>query len=118
MKKLTIGLFITVLVGCASSDDVEQEKNVDVWFAIGEARAKNGFLLQTESRLVDRYPEEKITTEFYNGYVKGHEAGTKVYCSQNPYILGLSEEPYFGLCDQIDSNYSDEYQKGKKHKKE
>lgn len=103
-----------VLAGCSSSEVEKQEKNVDDWFVIGETRAKNGFLLQTEERLIERNPEEVITPEFYHGYVKGHEAGTKVYCSQHPHILGLSEEPYFGLCDDIDPNYSSEYEKGKR----
>ena len=117
MKTLTIGVLIATLVGCASSALQQETKNVDDWFSIGENRAKNGFVIQSESQLIDNYVNDDVTTQFYNAYLQGHEFGVKAYCAQNAYILGLSEEPYFGLCDQDNSNFADEYQKGINHKK-
>ncbi|WP_375322318.1 DUF2799 domain-containing protein [Aliivibrio logei] len=118
MKRLTTGLLITALMGCTSSATQDVKKNADDWFNIGENRARNGLIIQPEVQLAQNYSDDEMTTQFYNAYLQGHESGVKIYCDQNPYILGLSEEPYFGLCNEGYSNFLDEYKKGLNHKKE
>ena len=117
MKLLISAILALLLVGCSSSPQAEKEKNADDWFNYGEFRAKKGLIVQTQEQLEAVNPDETITEEFYNAYFSGHQEGTVIYCTQNPYILGLSEEPYFGLCDQSHPKFKEEYEKGVNHKK-
>lgn len=118
MKQKIVGVMMLLLVGCTASQSEVKEKNADDWYQYGEQRAKNGFVFQEREELERANPEETITGEFYNAYNQGHSSGTVIYCSQNAYILGLSEAPYFGICDQITTEFRTEYEKGKNHKKE
>lgn len=118
MKQSIVSVMMLLLVGCTASQSEVPEKNADDWYQYGEQRAKNGFVVQTREVVERANPEETITGEFYNAYSKGHTSGTVIYCSQNAYILGLSEAPYFGVCDQTNPEFRPEYEKGKNHKKE
>ncbi|MDD9156929.1 DUF2799 domain-containing protein [Aliivibrio sp. S4TY2] len=118
MKQKVVSLMMLLLVGCTASQSEVKEKNTDDWFQYGEQRAKNGFLVQEKETLESVKPEEEVTEAFYNAYLEGHTSGTTIYCSQEAYILGLREAPYFGICDQIMPDFRAEYEKGKNHKKE
>lgn len=118
MKQKIVGVMMLLLVGCTASQSEVSEKNADDWYQYGEQRAKNGFVFQEKEELERVNPEEMVTGEFYNAYSQGHTSGIAIYCSQNPYILGLSEAPYFGICDQIKPEFRTEYEKGINHKKE
>lgn len=115
MKLLISAILALLLVGCSSSPQAEKEKNADDWFNYGEFRAKKGLIVQTQEQLEAVNPDVTITEEFYNAYFSGHQEGTVIYCTQNPYILGLSEAPYFDLCAQSHPEFKDEYEKGVNH---
>ena len=118
MKLLMIGLFTLLVTGCSSVSQTEKEKNADDWFNYGEFRAKKGLMIQTQEKLQSMNEESHISGEFYNAYVSGHKEGTAIYCSQTSYILGISGEPYFGLCDESDPEFKKGYEQGLNHKKE
>ncbi|MDD9194933.1 DUF2799 domain-containing protein [Aliivibrio sp. S3MY1] len=118
MRQKIVSVIMLLLVGCTTSQYEVPEKNADDWYQYGEQRAKHGFLVQERDVLEEVNSKETITGAFYNAYRQGYSSGIVIYCSQEAYILGLSEAPYFGICDQINPEFRTEYEKGRNHKKE
>ena len=46
-------------------------------------------------------------------YQSGYQEGKKEYCEQSAYMLGVRDMPYFGICDDIDPFFKQNYESGR-----
>ncbi len=112
MNKVIITAFIFLLAGC-SALPIPQSGSVTDWKAYGEQRGQKGLLKQTESRLAKQDKTGTFNRALYAAYLEGYQQGRLIYCEQNPYMLGVVGKPYYGVCDDLNPFYYQDYMSGR-----
>ena len=98
--KLSLMIAGFVLAGCASTGP----ESVDNWKKYGFEQAVKGNVLLAQ---------DEQTTEDYKLYIQGYEVGQKVYCSQDPYRLGMVGKVYQGICAEFSDDFQTQYDLGR-----
>ncbi|WP_158264542.1 DUF2799 domain-containing protein [Photobacterium rosenbergii] len=104
MKRLFTALSIVVLSACSSTENTYS--NIDNWDEHGYRTGLSGEVAKQESKF--SYADKDNYNEYLNGYKRGQQA----YCEQDAYLLGLTSQPYKGVCDEIDNSFAFDYQLG------
>ncbi|MCJ2378309.1 DUF2799 domain-containing protein [Vibrio sp. ZSDZ34] len=101
------------MVGCVSVEAPNSDSNRD-WKNYGYAWASKGYIEQDERDLF------KLTSgnskELIHAYRQGYAEGKQQYCQQDPFVLGYNGKIYYGICNDLDPRYLDEYWRGKKRR--
>ncbi|WP_159656895.1 DUF2799 domain-containing protein [Vibrio atypicus] len=110
-RVISIGLTLFV-AGCAAVP-TPQSDSAAAWSQYGETRGEQGYLKQSESRLAKLDDLGILTPELYAAYLDGYQAGRGVYCEQDAYILGVKGMPYYGVCDDLNPFFNQDYISGR-----
>jgi len=101
-----------LIVGCASQV-LPESNTVASWQSYGEERAENGHVLQSQQKLSKLASPSELTSELYQAYATGYQAGKEEYCSQSAYMLGRTGRPYRGICDDVNPFFKNDYVNGR-----
>jgi hypothetical protein len=105
---ISFGLF-----GCASVEAPNSSSHRD-WQDYGYAWASKGYIEQDERDLVKL--SNDISTDLINAYRQGYAEGKQLYCQQDPFVLGHKGKIYYGICNDLNPRFLDEYWRGKKQR--
>lgn len=100
-KVLLSALFITSLIGCTNQQD--KLAKVDNWKKYGFEEASRG------KKILD---SSLITQNQYKDYMSGYDMGIKLFCSQDPYKLGMRGADYYNQCDKTHPDFENQYKLG------
>lgn len=97
----TISMCIALLAGCTSQQD--RLNQVTNWKEYGFEEASKGKKVLEPSL---------ISQTQYDDYMIGYKMGTKVFCTQDPYKLGMRGADYHNQCDEKNPNFEEQYKLG------
>ncbi|MGY3568607.1 DUF2799 domain-containing protein [Vibrio paucivorans] len=83
------------------------------WEAFGKQQALDGQLKISQQSLEKRADVSVWNPDLYSAYSIGYEMGKQEYCSQSAYILGVKQERYLGICDDINIFFQQDYVSGR-----
>lgn len=107
MKRVQIVLWtVFFLAGCTTLPYPEGN-DASAWNDYGYQDAIKGYHKKSESKISQ---ERAGVFEFYS---EGYEKGRKEFCSQDAYKLGISGQPYTGLCDELDWRFRLDFNDGR-----
>ncbi len=101
------------LLGCASVE-APSSKSASDWQDYGYAWASKGYIEQDEHELATL--SRGISNDLINAYRLGYTEGKQQYCQQDPFVLGHNGKIYYGICNDLNPRYLDEYWRGKKQR--
>ncbi|HAS62178.1 MAG TPA: hypothetical protein DCS35_06145 [Vibrio sp.] len=107
--KWKVLLFSFALVGCSSQITPMLSDDVDAWQSYGEQRASDGYIVQSEKKLLAYAISGEVTSEQYQAYLNGYQLGKEEYCQQDARMLGRLGKPYRGICNDIDPFFQSDY---------
>ncbi len=110
MKPVILLIFGGLLSGCVQLQP-PTDRNDASWQQFGNQWALKGYIVETETEL--RAKEPAISESQYQAYTKGYQQGRAEYCQQDPFVLGRNGKIYYGICNDLDRMYLDEYWRGK-----
>jgi hypothetical protein len=109
-KGVIVAAFV-LLSGCVQLTPPTDE-SAQSWQDFGYQWAMKGYIIESQSDLVKKVPE--LSTDQFAQYQSGYATGKAEYCKQNPFDLGYAGKIYYGICNDLDRRYNDEYWRGKK----
>ncbi|AYV21708.1 MULTISPECIES: DUF2799 domain-containing protein [Vibrio] len=99
-----------LLAGCVQLQPPTDKSDMS-WQQFGEQWALKGYIVEPETKLRSKVPD--VTASQYKAYLKGYQEGKSEYCKQDPFVLGRNGKIYYGICNDVDRMYLDEYWRGK-----
>lgn len=112
MRLLVISAALVLLSACAQTS-LPTSANVTDWQAFGKQSALDGLIELSEERIAKLDETNRTTPELIMAYQTGYQEGKKEYCKQSAYMLGVRDMPYFGICDDIDPFFNQNYESGR-----
>lgn len=112
MKAVLMTLTLMLLVGCAQVPLPLSEQAAD-WHRFGEETALEGKIAFSETRLLTLAQPRELSASLLMSYQAGYQEGKQRYCQQNPYMLGVIGKPYYGICDDLDPFFKQDYVSGR-----
>ncbi|HDM8052445.1 DUF2799 domain-containing protein [Vibrio harveyi] len=112
MRSIIIGAMLLFLTACAQTR-LPDSVNVTDWQDFGKQSALDGLIELSEDRIVKLDDTNRATPELIIAYQSGYQEGKKEYCEQSAYMLGVRDMPYFGICDDIDPFFKQNYESGR-----
>ncbi|WP_047046917.1 DUF2799 domain-containing protein [Vibrio mexicanus] len=100
--KLSLLIAGFVLAGCSTTGT--SMDTVDNWQKYGFDQAVAGKVM---------IEQNEFTAEDYALYEEGYVVGQKVYCSQDPYKVGMVGKIYNGICDELSDDFQTQYELGR-----
>ncbi|MGF1774335.1 DUF2799 domain-containing protein [Vibrio wakamikoensis] len=107
------GIMVTAFVllsGCVQLKPPTEE-SAQSWQDFGYQWAMKGYIIESQSDLAKKAPE--LSAELFAQYQAGYATGKADYCKQDPFILGYDGKIYYGICNDLDRRYNEEYWRGK-----
>ncbi|HAS6349287.1 DUF2799 domain-containing protein [Vibrio sp. IRLE0018] len=111
MKAIFSTAILILLVGCVQTP-LPQSEQVSDWHRFGEETALDGKLALSEARLLKLAQPRELSTSLLTSYQMGYQEGKQQYCQQNAYLLGVIGKPYYGICDDVDPFFKQDYVSG------
>ena len=112
MKAFVIGVMALLLAACAQTT-LPTSNNVTDWQVFGRQSALDGLRELSEERIAKLDDVNHATPELIMAYQAGYQQGKQEYCEQSAYMLGVRDMPYFGICDDIDPFFKQNYESGR-----
>ncbi|GAL27448.1 hypothetical protein JCM19239_5648 [Vibrio variabilis] len=81
------------------------------WQDFGYQWAMKGYIIESRNELAKKVPD--ISDDNFKSYQSGYQSGKSEYCKQDPFILGHQGKIYYGICNDLDRRYAEEYWRGK-----
>ncbi len=112
MRLFVVGAMLLFLNACAQTT-LPTSVSVTDWQAFGKQSALDGLIELSEERIAKLDETNRATPELIMAYQTGYQEGKKEYCKQSAYMLGVRDMPYFGICDDIDPFFNQNYESGR-----
>ncbi|APX07421.1 MULTISPECIES: DUF2799 domain-containing protein [Vibrio] len=112
MRLFAIGAMLLFLNACAQTT-LPSSVNATDWQAFGKQTALKGSLELSEDRIAKLDDTNRATPELIMAYQTGYQEGKEEYCQQSAYILGVQGAPYYGICDDLDPFFHNDYESGR-----
>lgn len=112
MRLIVISAALLFLSACAQTSLPTSTSVVD-WQMFGKQSALDGLIELSEERIAKLDDTNHATPELIMAYQSGYQEGKKEYCEQSAYMLGVRDMPYFGICDDIDPFFQQNYESGR-----
>ncbi len=103
MRIATTALLLAGLAACTSLPSQQNLVTQENWQGLGERDGQQGRPAKTPEELNLLAKQYQVQQASYEQYLHGHHHGIGFYCAeQDPYELGRTGRPYFGVCDDKD----------------
>lgn len=112
MRLFVVGAMLLFLNACAQTT-LPTSVSVTDWQAFGKQSALDGAIELSEERIAKLDDTNRATPELITAYKTGYQEGKQEYCEQSAYILGVQGAPYFGICDDVDPFFQNDYESGR-----
>ncbi len=112
MRLFVVGAMLLFLNACAQTTLPTSVSVID-WQAFGKQSALEGTIELSEERIAKLDDTNRATPELITAYKTGYQEGKQEYCEQSAYILGVQGAPYFGICDDVDPFFQNDYESGR-----
>ncbi|MGL0815768.1 DUF2799 domain-containing protein [Vibrio vulnificus] len=112
MKALVLTMPLLLLTGCVQTPLPQSEQALD-WHTFGVESALEGKMALSEARLLKLAEPRNLSANLLASYQAGYQEGKQQYCQQNAYMLGVIGKPYYGICDDVDPFFKQDYLSGK-----
>lgn len=110
-KKGMMAAVIAMLSGCVQLTPPTKD-NGQSWQDFGYQWAMKGYIIERQTDLLEKAPQ--LSGEQFAQYQAGYATGKAEYCQQDPFLLGRAGKIYYGICNDLDRRYNEEYWRGKK----
>ena len=112
MRSIIIVAMLLSLTACAQTK-LPSSANATDWQVFGKQTALKGSLELSEDRIAKLDDTNRVTPELIMSYQTGYQEGKEEYCQQSAYILGVQGAPYYGICDDLDPLFRNDYESGR-----
>ncbi|GMQ45335.1 DUF2799 domain-containing protein [Vibrio sp. 10N] len=109
-KRVLIASAFVALSGCVQLTPPTDE-SAQSWQDFGYQWAMKGYIIESQSDLVKKSP--KLSADQFAQYQVGYATGKSEYCLQEPFVLGYDRKIYYGICNDVDRRFNEEYWRGK-----
>ncbi|SHO54853.1 DUF2799 domain-containing protein [Vibrio quintilis] len=110
MKSL-LTVVCALFISACSSQSLPVVSDSQGWQQFGYDQGFQGLDKTSFAELSEQGVNE-LTDERYADYIQGYSAGNQAYCAQDPFQLGLTQAPYYGVCDQDNPDFRTAYEQG------
>ncbi|MDN2482172.1 DUF2799 domain-containing protein [Vibrio agarivorans] len=112
MKALCVTTALLLLSACSTVMTPDSVQKSD-WQAFGLEQGEKGLIKLSQNKLQDKDTTGQFNSDLYLAYSDGYEVGRGEYCQQSAYMLGVTGRPYYGVCDNINIWFRQDYQSGR-----
>ncbi|MFA0086934.1 DUF2799 domain-containing protein [Vibrio sp. 10N.261.51.F12] len=110
MKNYIVMVIGFMMAGCVQLQPPIATES-QAWQDFGQAWALKGYVIKSDNELKEDSPP--LTSAQYKAYQVGYQAGKDEYCQQDPFVMGLNGRIYYGICNDVNRRFSEEYNRGK-----
>ncbi|SEG59724.1 DUF2799 domain-containing protein [Vibrio hangzhouensis] len=109
--RILAAIGLVLLAGCVQLQP-PVEGSEQSWQAFGQQWALKGYVIEPEGKLTQKVAE--LTSAQFAAYEAGYQVGKDEYCQQDPFVMGRNGKIYYGICNDVDRRFLDEYWRGKR----